>query len=753
MKVNAARRSTPNYKMANAAALILIVLPGVSFIIESVKLGRSVEGIIGFYTLIALILFIPVVKSTINYSRLAFYIPLVLFVYNTLIMIGLGIGASYYMAICLCICGISCLYSDFILTACYIALQAIVILVLCLFGSPVMGHGTPLNLLLVTGIVFLISCISLLLVTRSATVELNKSYNEAKSFRTFLNTTANYLAMLDQSNEIVYLSRSMSQLAGIENPELVKGRPFIDIFPGRELKLLASRLLGRRELYEENWEFVLNGQKRYFKAASNITSLTSRGTLINLHDMTFLAERDEIAAMRDSLKIGLFFMDRDFVIQDNYSRYLEELVSDTELNGKQFTTILTASVTPKELNIIKDYFSMVFDRAFDQAMLEDINPLQELYYVSAKTKQKKIFQCEFLAIERGRGETVILGTIYDITEKVKLQRRLLDEEKRRQEEMRSIFELIQVDQKLFGDFLFEAEYEFLQINDILNNDNLSDHEILVAVYQSIHAVKSNAVVLGLDTFGEKVHNLESIIKKLREKEGDVPSDDMRYLTEEIEKLTQEKDGFKTTVNKISAFKVGDGHKHSEYIFIESLSKAAEKAAADLNKKVRFIADDIESGAVSKKLERVIKEVLMQLIRNSVAHGIEMPEERAAKGKDECGTIQLTIKCEGNTVHVKLRDDGNGLDFDRIREKAVLFHLLNEEDTASNDDLIKVLFEPGFSTAATEGIHAGRGIGLSLVKDRVRDMNGTIDLQTVTDVSTVFDIYFPAEGKEAGVIAS
>ena len=148
--------------------------------------------------------------------------------------------------------------------------------------------------------------------------------------------------------------------------------------------------------------------------------------------------------------------------------------------------------------------------------------------------------------------------------------------------------------------------------------------------------------------------------------------------------------------------------------------------------------------VDKKLGRVIKGVLMQMIRNAVVHGIEMPEDRIAKGKNETGTIRLSIKRDDNTIHVRLRDDGNGLDFNKIRERAVQMNLIQAEDEDNRDALINVLFEPGFSTAETEGGHAGRGIGLNLVKDRVTGMNGSIKLQTEANKGTVFNIYFPLE---------
>jgi two-component system chemotaxis sensor kinase CheA len=268
------------------------------------------------------------------------------------------------------------------------------------------------------------------------------------------------------------------------------------------------------------------------------------------------------------------------------------------------------------------------------------------------------------------------------------------------------------------------------------------------VYQSVHAVKSNAVILGLNTFGKKIHELESKIKVLREKEAEVSFDEMLNLTIEIENISNEKDGFKTVIDKINSFKVGGGQRQSEYVLIESLTKTTDKVAEDMGKKVKFVAADVNAGAIEMGPRRVMKEVLMQLIRNSVVHGIEPPDERLAKGKKETGVIRLSIKTDGKVVQVKLMDDGRGLDFNKIRAKALSLNLIKKEDANNKDVLTDAIFSPGFSTAETEGVHAGRGIGLNLVRDRVRAVKGNIKLQTEPGKGTLFTVLFRAENRRA-----
>jgi len=744
------------YKVANISSILAVLFLSATFAFETIVFKGIPLNRIMICLAVALAIIIFVIVTTKDKASLALLIPGVLFIFYTVLMIMDGWRASSYLLICLCFCGISCLYSNFLRTILYVILQNIVIGVLIIRGVPVIGQNIPLPTVLITWLFTLFGLLILLLLTRSATVVLNSVIDEVNSFRNLLSTTENYVAMLDNLNHVIHVSKPLSQLTKIEDPELTKGRPLIDLFPGRELKLLAGKMLSQKEKYADDWEFTLNGQKRYFKVNSTVSSGVSEGgALVNLHDMTHLAERDEIAVMKDSLKIGFFFMDRKYIIQAHYSRYLEDMLSEEELTGKCFSDLLATSVTPKELDSITDYFNMLFEQTFDQSTLDDINPLSQFNYINKETGGRKVFQCDFTPVERG--ELFVLVTIYDITARTELQERLREEESKRQEEMQSIFELIQVEQGAFRDFLEDVEYEFDRIDHTLKNNDISTHEVLVEVYQSVHAIKSNAVILGLNVFSNKVHNLESKIKVLREQEEEVSFSEMLNLTMELEKLSQEKEGFKSTIAKIQTLTGGksanEGGKQSKNVLVESLIKTAEKAATDMEKKVQFVVEDINSEAVEKGPRRVMKEVLMQLVRNCVAHGVEPPGERVAKGKNETGVIRLSIKLIGDKIHVRLGDDGGGLDFDKIRKKAEQLKLIRKEDGDNRDLLIKAIFAPGFSTAETEGVHAGRGIGLNLVRDRIRDVQGSIKLQSEPDKGTVFNIFIPLKNNKLNAKAS
>ena len=738
-------------KTANFFSIFMVLFICGTFVFETMFFNVKVNySIVGLFTVVAFFVVAAIVKNTVNQYKMAFNVPFILMLHYTVLLMLCGWSVSHYLHVCLVLCAISCAYYSFYRTIAFVIAQNALIGLLLIGGYPICGPGVSLFVVLINWGVSLLGTILIVVVTKSATVVLSRAIEHQNSFSDLLATTENYVAMIDERNEVVYASKTLSKLGYVEDPTLVQGRPLIDLFPGKGLKIHAGNLLKEKGSYAEDWESSLDGQKRFFKAVSH--SLPgSGGALISLYDMTHLAERDEIAAMKDSMKIGLFFMDKDYVIQDHYSRYLEEMLSETNLFGKLFTDVISDSVSVSELEAIKDYFGMVLECTYDQEMLDDINPLNEIRYVNRNSENIKVFQCTFNTVERGHGEIFILVTVYDITIRVELQQKLAEEEARRQEEMQSVFELINVEPDVFSDFMEDMEYEFDSIDKVQKNQELATHDVLVKIYQSAHAIKSNAVILGLNVFGNKMHKLESKIKKLREAQGNVPFAEMLNLTMDIEKISEEKESFREILGKLQSYGSGSGGKRQNIkVLVESLAKTTSRAAEDMEKQIQFIADDIDAEAIDKGPRRVMKEILMQFIRNSAVHGIELPDVRKAKGKNEVGVIKLSIKMteDQQNIHIRLSDDGKGLDYKKIAEKALSSNMIKKEEANNKDVLMKVIFAPGFSTAETEGVHAGRGIGLNLVRDRLKEIGGTVKLRSETGKGILFFVSIPVPKQQA-----
>ncbi|MDR0567765.1 MAG: hypothetical protein LBG87_00965 [Spirochaetaceae bacterium] len=446
-------------------------------------------------------------------------------------------------------------------------------------------------------------------------------------------------------------------------------------------------------------------------------------------------ERDENNAMKDNLNIGFFLLDKRYRIQGQYSTALERVFGAHNLKGRNFVDLLSGSLKESDQNTLRDYFDMILHQQFDPDLLEDINPIQELAYSGEKT-----LNCGFTGVRRGRGDVVILGSVVDITNEKKLKDQLAEEESRRQEDARFVFEVIQSDPAVLQDFIDDMDFGFDKINSVLTDDDILPKEAAVSLYQEIHAIKSNAVILGLKTFGEKLHRLESSIRDIRDQD-EVAYEDLARLYEGIRRIKQDRKKVIEAIKKIKSFKTDIKQLQGAFVLIQSLTKACEKVSGDIGKLVNFSVEKIDPRSIDYGPRREVKAALMQLIRNAVYHGIETPEERLAQGKDETGRIGLSISCENGEIRIRLEDDGRGLDYDKIRSKAERLKLL-PPGIADRDELLQIIFEPGFSTAEETGMHAGRGMGLNLVKDRILELGGSIEVHSEDHKGTVFDITIP-----------
>ena len=153
-------------------------------------------------------------------------------------------------------------------------------------------------------------------------------------------------------------------------------------------------------------------------------------------------------------------------------------------------------------------------------------------------------------------------------------------------------------------------------------------------------------------------------------------------------------------------------------------------ARDKNKKVELVI----SGGETELDKTVIDQVgdpIVHLMRNAIDHGVEPPEERQRMGKPRTGKIELSASQEGNHIIISVKDDGRGLDIEKIKQKALEKKMATEAQLKgmSDNDAMQLIFEPGFSTVDKVSDLSGRGVGMDVVRNNIRNLNGIIDMRS------------------------
>lgn len=164
---------------------------------------------------------------------------------------------------------------------------------------------------------------------------------------------------------------------------------------------------------------------------------------------------------------------------------------------------------------------------------------------------------------------------------------------------------------------------------------------------------------------------------------------------------------------------------------------------DLGKSIKLLMSGEET-EVDRTVIDEIGDPLIHLIRNSIDHGIESPEIRLAAGKPEHGTVALRAYPDGNTVVIEVEDDGAGINAERVLAKALSKGLVTqkESETMPQQEIVNLLFRPGFSTAEVITDLSGRGVGLDVVKTKIESLNGTVEVKTTLGHGSKFTIRLP-----------
>ena len=150
----------------------------------------------------------------------------------------------------------------------------------------------------------------------------------------------------------------------------------------------------------------------------------------------------------------------------------------------------------------------------------------------------------------------------------------------------------------------------------------------------------------------------------------------------------------------------------------------------------------EDTELDRRVIESINDPLMHMVRNSMDHGLESPERRAAAGKPAQGSLTLSAFHQGGNIVIAIADDGGGLNTDRIREKAIAQELISASDDLTPAEIHQLIFRPGFSTAEKVTEISGRGVGMDVVRRNIEAMRGRIEIQSTPGAGTTFYIKLP-----------
>ncbi|SHJ36929.1 CheA signal transduction histidine kinase [Malonomonas rubra DSM 5091] len=234
----------------------------------------------------------------------------------------------------------------------------------------------------------------------------------------------------------------------------------------------------------------------------------------------------------------------------------------------------------------------------------------------------------------------------------------------------------------------------------------------------------------LDYLVDMVGELVTVQARLSQAAGMREDSELVAIAEEVERLTAE-----LRDNSLSMRMLPIGTTFSKF------KRLVRDLSNELGKDIELKTSGAETELDKTVIEK-LNDPMVHLIRNSLDHGIEAPDVRAAAGKQATGTVLLTAAHSGDSVEITIQDDGKGLDRDAIFEKGVEKGLISADAKLSDTEIYNLIFAPGFSTAKVVSNVSGRGVGMDVVKRSIDSLRGSISIDSQQGVGSTISIRIP-----------
>ena len=461
----------------------------------------------------------------------------------------------------------------------------------------------------------------------------------------------------------------------------------------------------------------------------------------------------------DNVQEGFFILDSNLKIGTVYSKALEKILGISDLAHQSFLEILESRIIAKKIEGIEDYLKLLFDESFDPKMLEDLNPINEVEMNIIDDmgiwKDSRFLSFKFKRITTVQDDVELpqlITTVVDITEQKILADRLKESEQKNKKQYDLLVSILHVEAPLLKDFMESTKQELAFLDSVLKNteDKTNLMTILEDIYRSIHLIKGNASLLDLNFFVTITHECEDLISKIKENTP-IKSSDFIPLVIKIADIQKSTNEVYKLIDRLTSFQTHFRPKrhYENTLLVNSINNLITRLANDSNKKIRFVSENFDSSLIPIYYRLMVKEILVQLVRNAVAHGIETPEERIKHNKSEEGCINLSSHIENNHLIITLRDDGRGIQLKKLKEKAVLSGKFNKDEveTWTNKQIVQLIFEQGISTSDVVDPTSGRGVGLDIIKRKIVDNKGKIRIDFQEGRFCEFTILLPASRKK------
>lgn len=450
-----------------------------------------------------------------------------------------------------------------------------------------------------------------------------------------------------------------------------------------------------------------------------------------------------------SLQFGRIEVDASLIIRKVLDKSVNSLLGTQQIVGKNIVALIKPRVSLDDFYKIQPFLKTLYKTRDLIEARDHQSPFDCLKVVIAAGNNRKI--TKFLRFEFHKSKSFSekshwVIVIRDISKNIRLSRQIRRTTQRAELKVNTMMSLLQFERDLIKDFLGST---ICSLRDILKNlhlANANQHEVrsrIESIYCIVHQIKGDAAILNMVQISSKAHEIESLLAKLNDQDT-INNIDIKALHKPVKSVIDSVKEINAIYEKI----VEGGWNQNQTGGGDSLKRRLEylvkRVADSQGKQVKVVEEGFNDSAIPLHLRRDLSSIMTQLARNAVVHGIEEPKERERVYKTFYGCLHVLVKREDSRLICNIRDDGAGVNFEHVRQKALKNKHFNQVDVSTWDkaQLMKVLFHPGFSTRNSVDQDAGRGVGLDYIKNTIEKHGGSISMRSIPGQFTEFTLSFP-----------
>ena len=475
-------------------------------------------------------------------------------------------------------------------------------------------------------------------------------------------------------------------------------------------------------------------------------------------DQLLAQARQETAEILATVREGLFLLDKDKKIGTQFSSSLPDILRRDVLPGADFLPHLEAIAPRNIYEAAMDYIDLLLGDRVKEALVSSLNPLTNVPVLATDHRgntQTRYLSFFFNRVVAEEQISHLLVTVQDVTDKVVLTQQVEQAKNQAKIEVETLLRLASSDFDSLQQFITNVGDSLAQINEKMSAPHDEARERLHTlnyIMRIVHGIKGESAALGIDVLESYAHECEKELVVMRENEETLGGDQMLRVAVLLEGFFQRHSSLAQIVSRLGnalgktrlSGGAADGWVAQKHPFADHITALAQRIAADHGKQIEVSCQFERFFSLPKATTKELQDISIQLVRNSMTHGIELPEQRVSRKKPPTGALSLWCEYLGHGQYTfTVRDDGCGIVPERLREHFVKKNLMSADEAASMSDveIANRIFQPGISTAETADQDSGHGIGLDAVLEKVKNMGGHMLVKSRPDQFTEFSIQF------------